>query len=124
MQVITINWQEQALSVRRIVLRSGEQNYYERSADELAGDLGLEVVDDTVEPRPGDFWVGCHPRVGWGETDPALVGWASFIEVPLAVGLFRARARAAVFERATGPVPVSRASRAAFVEEPLLVAHS
>ena len=53
--------------------------------DVIGIDTALVVRTD---PRPGDFWVGCHPDRGWGHTDPDRVGWASFVEEPEAVHQF------------------------------------
>jgi hypothetical protein len=87
--VLQINWQEQWLQVRRLVFRRGGSLSFDAAIDSLAARFRLQVADDRAEPRPGDFWIGCHPRVGWGNADPNLIGWASMVEVPLALGLLR-----------------------------------
>jgi hypothetical protein len=85
--VIQVNWQEQVLAVRRLVFRRGHERGFDAALDRLAARFGLEVTDDRTDPRPGDFWLGCHPRAGWGAADPERIGWASAVEVPLAVGV-------------------------------------
>jgi len=95
--MLRIQWQGQHLDIDRLVFRQNRDSY-ERSLSDLASHLRLDVGDDSVDPKPGDFWVGCHPRAGWGDTDPELIGWASVVEVPLAVGLLNLSAVKAVAE--------------------------
>jgi hypothetical protein len=85
--VLHIHWQEQQLEVDRLVFRRGHRGSYEAILSGLATRLRVAIADDSAEPRPGDFWLGCLPRAGWGDTDPSLIGWASAVEVPLAAGL-------------------------------------
>jgi hypothetical protein len=85
--VIQVNWQAQVLNVRRLVFRRGNEFSFDAVLDRLAAGFYLEVADGRAEPRSGDFWIGCHPRAGWGDADPARIGWASLVEVPLAVGV-------------------------------------
>ena len=95
--MLRIHWQGQQLNVGRLVFRRNRDSY-ERSLRDLATHLQLDVGDDSADPKPGDFWVGCHPRAGWGDADPELIGWASIVEVPLAVGLLNLNALNAVEE--------------------------
>ena len=90
--MIRLYWQDQILDVSRIVLRSNDRSAYEETLVDLAHRLRIDVGRDDTTPTPGDFWVGCHPRAGWGDADPSRIGWASLVEVPLAVGLFHLKA--------------------------------
>jgi hypothetical protein len=101
--VIQINWQDQVLRVRRLVFRRDRERRCEAVLDGLAERFQLEVADDRAEPQPGDFWIGCHPRAGWGDSDPARIGWVSFVEVPLAVGVLE---QAATFDSSAHEEPV------------------
>lgn len=105
--VIQIQWQDRlltvrrgaALSVRRIVFRSRDEATLGAAVQTIAAAAGLEVANEHAVPQPGDFWLGCSPRAGWGQTDPDAVGWACSVEVPLALSVLRA---AAVQSRAEG----------------------
>jgi hypothetical protein len=103
--VIQVNWQGQQLDVRRLILRRGYRDSYETALLVLAEGLRLTVADDASDPQPGDFWIGCHPRAGWGGADPGRIGWASIVEVPIAVRLLRVTARDAVRARGRTPAP-------------------
>jgi hypothetical protein len=81
----TLNWQDTPLEVQRIVYRSDIPTYYRDQLQFIAADLSLLEAHEESDPQPGDFWIGCHPVVGWGDADPQRIGWASMIEVPLAV---------------------------------------
>ena len=83
--MIRVNWQNEILAVRRIVLRTDSFADYRANLIPLSQRLGLELADDNSLPQPGDFWIGCHPVRGWGDADPALIGWACTVEVPVAV---------------------------------------
>ncbi len=101
--MIQVYWQDQLLNVRRLVFRRGHERAFDASLDQLAKQFHLDAADDRAEPQPGDFWIGCHPRGGWGTADPNLTGWASLIEAPLAVGVLR---RAAVWATPLAPTAV------------------
>lgn len=90
-----IDWKDQWLAVARLLFESGDNGYYSRLLTAAARRVGLAVAEPTVEPRPGDFWIGCHPAGGWGDADPERVGWASFVEVPIAVAAVRGELRTA-----------------------------
>lgn len=85
--MIRVNWQDQVLDVRRLVFRAGDGLV---ALSRLAARLGLDMADDRASPRPGDFWIGCDPRDGWGNTDPVRTGWVSFVDVPFAVAALEA----------------------------------
>ena len=91
--MLRIEWQNQWLTVRRIVFHTGEPDTYTRALTAAAGRHGLSVSDPATDPRPGDFWIGCHPRGGWGDADPSRIGWASIVEVPVAVAAVRGELR-------------------------------
>jgi hypothetical protein len=93
--MLRINWQEQPLEVGRLVIHRDQGDSYIRKLIELAARLQIEVADEHSNPSPGDFWVGCHPRAGWGDADPNLIGWASVVEVPLAVGILSLKSASA-----------------------------
>ena len=93
--MIRIDWQGQRLDVRRLVFRPGDGAALVATLTAAADRHHLEVADDRAEARPGDFWVGCHPRTGWGDADPERVGWASVVEVPVAVEALKRRPAAA-----------------------------
>ncbi len=71
--MIRMNWQDEPLEINRLVFRRGLSR-------------SLDAAIDSLVTR---FWIGCHPRSGWGEADPRLIGWASVVEAPLAVGLLQ-----------------------------------
>ncbi|QJW98940.1 hypothetical protein [Frigoriglobus tundricola] len=87
--MIQVHWQDQLLDVRRLVFRRGFAPAFDAVLDRVAGLFHLDVADDRAEPLPGDFWIGCHPRGGWGNADPNLTGWASIIDAPAAVSVLR-----------------------------------
>lgn len=87
--MLRVHWQGQPFNVTRLVLPR-DHSSYSNTLRGLADRHGLPVSDDRTDPRPGDFWAGTYPERGWGNADPDLVGWASFIEVPLAVHQFEA----------------------------------
>ncbi len=87
--MIRMNWQDEPLEINRLVFRRGLSRSLDAAIDSLVTRLRLESAGDETDPRPGDFWIGCHPRSGWGEADPRLIGWASVVEAPLAVGLLQ-----------------------------------
>jgi hypothetical protein len=85
--MIRLNWHDQPLRVGRLVYRNESELTFGATLDRLAALLRLDVADDRAEPRPGDFWIGCHPRTGWGGADPEQIGWASLVDVPQAIGV-------------------------------------
>jgi hypothetical protein len=88
--MIRIVWQGEELVVGRVVLRRDRRaGAYHRPLCEAADRGGLAVADQSADPRPGDFWVGCSPEAGWGDADPARTGWAGLLEVPLALRQLR-----------------------------------
>lgn len=98
-----VHWQDQLLNVRRLVFRRGLEQAFDAVLDRLAERFHLDVADDRAEPLPGDFWIGCHPRGGWGNADPNLTGWASLIEAALAINVLR---RAAAWAEPPAPITV------------------
>lgn|GEM_PF-5512185 len=87
--MIRVNWQNEALAVRRLVVRRADWAP-DSPVAALAARAGLLTADETATPTPGDFWLGCSPRSGWDCADPARVGWACFVEVPHALAVLRA----------------------------------
>lgn len=87
--MLHIHWQNQRLQISRLVFRRESGSSFDGILDSLAARFRLQVADERAEPHPGDFWIGCLPRAGWGHVDTSLIGWASLLEVPLAVGLLR-----------------------------------
>jgi hypothetical protein len=61
--VLSIYWQGQQLDIGRLVFQRNRDSY-DKALSDLANRLRLDVGDDSADPRPGDFWVGCHPRAG------------------------------------------------------------
>jgi hypothetical protein len=108
--VIHVYWQDQLLDVRRLVFRRGHEVTFDATLDQLASQFGLAVTDDGADPRPGDFWIGCHPRSGWGAADPERIGWASVVEVPLAVGVLNRTAGDQRCEHKTASYGAARAA--------------
>lgn len=83
---IPITWNDDILLVERLVLPAcSRHERYQAALHDLAERLQLETGDEYSRPMPGDFWVGCSPVDGWGDTDPGEVGWAGFEEVPPAI---------------------------------------
>ena len=93
--MLRLNWKDQWLTVSRLVFDTQEQTHYTRQLQETARRDGLPVADPVTDPRPGDFWIGCHPVAGWGDADAELIGWASVVEVPIAVAAVRGELRTA-----------------------------
>ena len=93
--MIHVSWQDQLLNVTRLIFQCGPGCTFGAVLERLASRLDLGTADDRTDPRPGDFWVGCHPRAGWGDADPELTGWASLVDVPLVVDLLRRTAAGA-----------------------------
>jgi hypothetical protein len=85
--MLRLFWQGQNLNVNRLIYRRGLGSQFDDAISAIASRLQIALGDDDSEPRPGDFWIGCHPRTGWGEADPLQIGWASIIETPLVIGL-------------------------------------
>ena len=98
--MIHIRWHDEELAVRRLVIPTRPQPVGRRVLLTLARRLELEIADETSDPLPGDFWIGCHPAAGWGYADPSVVGWASFLDAPDAVDVLaeydRGRNRAGI----------------------------
>lgn len=107
--MVRLNWQGQHLTIDRLVFRQEHRDAYVKTLNELAVRLHLDLGDAAAEPRAGDFWIGCQPRSGWGNAEPELIGFASVIEVPLAVGLLKLSSLEAV-EEATTPIRIATES--------------
>jgi hypothetical protein len=90
--VIRVRWQDEALWVRRLVFRPSDWRAAGVPIDRLAAHAGLLTADESAVPRPGDFWLGCSPLGGWADADPSAVGWACFVDAPLAFALLAAAA--------------------------------
>lgn len=105
--VIQIQWQDRLLtarrtaklSVRRIVFRAKDEAALGATVQAIAEAAGLDIGNENAIPQTGDFWLGCSPRLGWGQLDPDAVGWACSVEVPHALSVLRA---AALQSRAEG----------------------
>lgn len=110
--MLQVNWQEQRLNVLRLVFKCGHKNLCDAALARLVAHFRLEVADDRTEPRPGDFWIACCPRAGWSSTEPDRIGWASAVEVPLAVAVLKHTATEAerINEEAVPDMPVLAAS--------------
>jgi hypothetical protein len=89
--MIRIHWQDEDVTVKRFILRHDNSDHYTTAIADLAQRNGVGLADDTTEPVPGDFWLGCHPVRGWGDADASQIGWASIVEVPVAVATLLAR---------------------------------
>jgi hypothetical protein len=87
--MLRINWQNQNLDVQRLIIRPGDWPAHGASLVTLANQAGVSIADERVDPQAGDFWLGIYPRSGWGNTDPAKIGWASIVEAPLAAEVLR-----------------------------------
>jgi hypothetical protein len=85
--VIRVHWQDETLWVRRLVFRPSDWRSAGVPVEQLAARAGLLIADESATPRAGDFWLGCSPLGGWGDADPAAVGWACFVDAPLAFAL-------------------------------------
>ncbi|MBP3956047.1 hypothetical protein J8F10_12215 [Gemmata sp. G18] len=85
--MIQVTWQDEGLDVTRLVY--GDDCPFRATLDRIAARFALDVADDRTSPRPGDFWIGCHPRAGWGTADANLIGWAGLVDVPQAVSALR-----------------------------------
>jgi hypothetical protein len=83
--MIRLHWQDELLTVRRLVLRADTRDHFAHTLLPLARRAGLVLGDESADLLAGDFWVGCHPEGGWADADPSRVGWASLVEVPVAV---------------------------------------
>lgn len=93
--MLRIDWKDQWLAVSRLVFDADDAPSYANQLLSAARRDGLAVADPTALPRPGDFWIGCHPAGGWGDADPDRIGWASLAEVPVAVAAVRGELRTA-----------------------------
>ncbi|MCE9561364.1 MAG: hypothetical protein K8U57_04860 [Planctomycetes bacterium] len=95
--MIQIQWQDRLLTprrlvkltVRRLVFRASDWPVGGSFVRNLAEQAGLEIADEYATPTPGDFWLGCSPRSGWGQADPDTIGWACSVEVVLALSILR-----------------------------------
>jgi hypothetical protein len=87
--MIRVTWQNQNLNVRRLIIRKNDWPQRGAELTALANRTGVSLADDGVVPQAGDFWLGVYPGGGWGNADPALVGWASVVEAPLAAEVLR-----------------------------------
>ncbi|MBA4189994.1 MAG: hypothetical protein C0467_18570 [Planctomycetaceae bacterium] len=96
--MIQIQWQDRLLTterkvkltVRRIVFRTSDGPVIVAIVRSIADAAELEMANEQATPQAGDFWLGCSPRLGWGQTDPDLIGWACSVEVSLALSVLRA----------------------------------
>ena len=88
--MLTLNWKGEQLQVRRLLIHSDTTPEFARRLAPIARRNSLDVGDETSVPQAGDFWVGCNPIGGWGDADPAQVGWASLVEVPVAIAQLQA----------------------------------
>ncbi len=122
--MIQIQWADRLLSsrqnvklkVQRIVFRASDWAMVGPIVQRIADDAGIEIANEHATPTPGDFWLGCSPRLGWGEADPDTMGWACSVEVSLAISVLRA----ATYESRAAEIPNR------FVAQPsrLLALHS
>lgn len=79
--MIRVNWDDAPLDVQRIVVRRDLPPAYLAAVRRVALRHGLFVVSPAAKPQPGDFWLGCTPDDGWGDTDPHDVGWAGLFDL-------------------------------------------
>jgi hypothetical protein len=89
--MIRIHWQDEDVTVKRFILRADNSDHYTTAIADLAHRHDVGLADDSTEPAPGDFWLGCHPAKGWGDADATQIGWASIVEVPVAVAALLSR---------------------------------
>ncbi len=82
--MLNIQWQEQELPIRRLIVRLGHERSFDNFVEQLAVRHHLAVAEETVVPQSGDFWLGTHPRTGWADSDPNSIAWSSIVELPLA----------------------------------------
>ena len=96
--MIQIQWQDRLLTaqrkvnltVRRIVFRANDGPVIGAIVRSIADAAELEMANEQATPQAGDFWLGCSPRLGWGQTDPDRIGCACSVEVSLALSVLRA----------------------------------
>ncbi len=99
--MIQIQWQDRLLTtrrnvkltVRRIVFRASDGPVVGAIVRSIADAAELETANEHAVPTPGDFWLGCSPRAGWGQADPDTIGCACSVEVSLALSVLRAAAQ-------------------------------
>jgi hypothetical protein len=83
--MIRITWQDISFEVTRLIVSEGLGEAFRAALDPVVERFGLVVADESAEPRPGDFWIGCSPRGGWQDADPGRTAWASGVEVREAI---------------------------------------
>lgn len=83
--MIRIEWFGGELEVRWLVLGRAIQGLMGETLRWQAAVRGVEVADESVEPRAGDFWIWALPRRGWGGLRPGQVGWVRGSEIYLAL---------------------------------------
>lgn len=91
--MVRLTLDDVVLEVRRVVVGRDLPRAFQWAACGLAARLGLPVARPDAAPRPGDYWLGCSPDAGWGDADPAVVGWVGPLDIE--TGLARLRAEAA-----------------------------
>lgn len=87
---IRLNWQDEPITITRLVVPRGRRSTALRSLLPQARERGLQVGDEFSEPQAGDFWLGTVPRTGFAAVSSSFIGWANRHEVFLAIGLIRA----------------------------------
>ena len=83
--MIRLNWQGESLDVQRLAVRPDLAPHLVRAIRRVAVRCGLFVVSPAAVPQAGDFWLGCMPDGGWGDSDPNEVGWAGWFDLEEAV---------------------------------------
>ncbi len=87
--MLQIDWQGRR-DVFRLVLSRETLGSLIDTFLSVADAQGIEAVcDESVEPAPGDLWVGCSPYRGWGDVHPDQVGWARAAEAYLVLAQLR-----------------------------------
>lgn len=90
--MIQLNWQGEAFAVQRLAVHPDLSPKLLRAIRQVALRCGLFIVSPGATPQPGDFWLGCMPDGGWGDTDPHLVGWVGWFDLEEAVEALEATA--------------------------------
>ena len=85
--MIRLNWQGEALDVQRLAVRPDLDLHLLRAVRRVAVRCGLFVVSPAAVPQAGDFWLGCVPDGGWGDSDANEVGWAGWFNLEEAIGV-------------------------------------
>jgi hypothetical protein len=87
--MVQINWQDEALEVRRIVLSREMPVSLSETILRLAASHGVAIADECVAARGGDLWIACLPEKGWGEASTRQIGWVRGQEVQLVIAQLR-----------------------------------